>query len=59
MTKNLKTILLETMKERGIKIPKLAAITGIKKDRIYKWYQQGTHPKVEGKGRQCYCKGCC
>lgn len=45
MSKDLKTILKEKLDERGIKIPKLAKMTGIPKDRIYAWYRDNTNPK--------------
>lgn len=45
MSKDLKTILKEKLDERGIKIPKLAQLTGIPKDRIYAWYRDNTNPK--------------
>ena len=35
------------MQERGIKIPRLSVELDIPKDRIYKWFQEGTNPKVE------------
>lgn len=44
---NLLQTLRETMERRQVKTPKLSEITGIPKDRIYKWYQEGTHPKHE------------
>lgn len=47
MSKELKNILLDIMKRKGIKIPKLSKEIGIPKDRIYKWYQEGTNPKPE------------
>lgn len=34
------------MEARHIKIPTLAEQLAIPKDRIYKWYQQGTKPKA-------------
>lgn len=39
--------LVETMKERNVKVPQLAKATGIPKDRIYKWFQEGNNPKAE------------
>src|SRR5690349_2565920 len=47
MAKDIKERLSEAMQQRGIKIPKLSEITGIPKDRIYKWFQQGSYPKAE------------
>jgi predicted transcriptional regulator len=47
MQKDLKNKLLDVMKSRGVKIPAFSKQTGIPKDRIYKWFQQGTHPKAE------------
>lgn len=47
MNKDLKAILLGVMKSKGINIPKFSKETGIPKDRVYKWYQQGTNPKPE------------
>lgn len=44
---SLKEKLLNAMKIRGVKVPKLSKETGIPADRIYKWFQQGTHPKEE------------
>jgi transcriptional regulator with XRE-family HTH domain len=38
-------ILLSTLKEREVSVPKLAKITGIPKDRIYKWTQGSASPK--------------
>lgn len=45
MDKSLKERLLEITKSKGISIPKLAERVKIPKDRIYKWYQQGTNIK--------------
>ena len=45
MDKDLKTILKEKQKERKVSTPKLAALTGIPKDRIYAWYRDDTNPK--------------
>lgn len=42
-----KVALLQAMKERGVKTPALSAALGIPKDRIYKWFQEGTKPKEE------------
>lgn len=47
MTKSLKSTLLEVMKEKGIKIPQLAKETSIPKERIYKWFSEGSNPKAE------------
>jgi len=35
------------MKRRNVKTPKLAKTLSIPKDRIYKWFQEGTNPKEE------------
>lgn len=45
MEKNILKELEICMEERHIKIPALAEKLGIPKDRMYKWYQQGTKPK--------------
>jgi predicted transcriptional regulator len=47
MTNDIKNKLLETMKVRGVNIPSFSKQTGIPKDRIYKWYQQGTNIKPQ------------
>ena len=47
MDKSLKEKVSEEMKRRGVKVPRLSKETGIPKDRIYKWYQQGSNPKPE------------
>jgi len=47
MSKDLKTKLMEAMKTRGVKVPTFSRQTGIPKDRIYKWYQQGTNIKAD------------
>jgi hypothetical protein len=47
MDKTLKEILLEVMKARGVKVPALSTQTNIPKDRIYKWFQQGSTPSPE------------
>jgi hypothetical protein len=39
------TKLFEELKKRKVSVPKFATISGIDKDRIYKWKQQGTNPK--------------
>lgn len=39
--------LSKAMKARGIKVPALSEKLDIPKDRIYKWFQQGTKPKEE------------
>lgn len=39
--------LYEALKKRKVSVPKLAAATGIDKDRIYKWKQEGTKPKAD------------
>jgi transcriptional regulator with XRE-family HTH domain len=46
-SKPLKDRLQETMKARGVKIPKLARETKIPKDRIYAWYRDNTSPKAD------------
>lgn len=40
-------LLLNTIAERGLKIPAAANQLGIPKDRIYKWKEEGTEPKAE------------
>jgi hypothetical protein len=35
------------MEKRKIKVPVFAKQTGIPKDRVYKWLQQGNNPKAE------------
>lgn len=47
MSKSIVDQLLAKMKERKVKVPKLALELNIPKDRIYKWFQQGTNPKEE------------
>jgi predicted transcriptional regulator len=47
MDKDLKIILMEILKAKGISVPRFANAIGIPKDRIYKWYQQGSSPKPE------------
>lgn len=47
MDKNVLGELEKAMRERHIKMPALSAKLGIPKDRMYKWYQQGTAPKAE------------
>lgn len=39
------------LKARGLKIPALAALLDIPKDRIYKWIQEGTSPKSEDEAK--------
>lgn len=39
--------LLAEMAVRKVKVPKLAEDTGIPKDRIYKWLQEGNTPKAD------------
>jgi len=45
--KNILAELTTAMKTRHIKVPALADRLDIPRDRIYKWYQQGTKPKEE------------
>lgn len=45
MSKDIITVLQSTMEARKIKVPKLASLLDIPKDRIYKWFQEGTKPK--------------
>lgn len=47
MANDLRNKLLEAMKKRGVNVPNFSKQTGIPKDRIYKWYQQGTNIKPE------------
>lgn len=47
MKKSIVYQLGEEMKKRSIKTPKLAETLGIPKERIYKWFQEGTNPKEE------------
>lgn len=47
MPKNILQELERVMKERNVKIPALSGLLDIPKDRIYKWYQEGTSPKME------------
>lgn len=47
VTKELKSRLKETMDRRGISFLELERQTGIKANRMYKWYQQDTNPKKE------------
>lgn len=47
MEKDILKELEKELKERHISIPVLSVKLGIPKDRMYKWYQQGTKPKVE------------
>jgi hypothetical protein len=44
---NLVDSLFEKLKREKISVPKFAAQTGIPKDRVYKWKQEGTSPKAE------------
>jgi hypothetical protein len=44
--KQLKVRLRNTMRERKISFPKLEKLTGIPKERMYKWYSEDTNPKV-------------
>ena len=46
MEKDILKELEKMMEERHIKVPALSKQVGIPKDRIYKWYQQGTKVKV-------------
>jgi transcriptional regulator with XRE-family HTH domain len=46
-TKPLKTRLREAVDRRKISFLELERQTGIKANRMYKWYQQGTNPKKE------------
>lgn len=39
--------LLSEMKHRKVKVPQFAEESGIPKDRVYKWKQEGTNPKSE------------
>jgi DNA-binding phage protein len=39
--------LLEELKKRKVKIPTFSKETGIPKDRIYKWIQEGNNPKAD------------
>lgn len=47
MKKFTKSVLREEMKRRKVKVPTLAELTGIPKDRIYAWYRDNTNPKKE------------
>jgi predicted DNA-binding transcriptional regulator AlpA len=46
MTNDIKTALQQAMKARRVRVPQLAAETGIPKDRIYKWFSEGSNPKA-------------
>lgn len=39
--------LLKELKKREVKIPRFSKETGIPKDRIYKWIQEGNNPKAD------------
>lgn len=39
--------LFETLKKEGVSVPVFSIETGIPKDRVYKWKQQGTNPKSD------------
>lgn len=39
--------LYEKLAKQNIKVPEFSRMTGIPKDRIYKWRQEGTSPKSE------------
>lgn len=39
--------LFAELKRRRVSVPDLEHITGIPRDRIYKWKQQGSRPKTE------------
>lgn len=39
--------LLKELKKRDVKIPRFSKETGIPKDRIYKWLQEGNNPKAD------------
>jgi hypothetical protein len=39
--------LFTVLKKNGISVPKFSLETGIKKDRVYKWMQEGTSPKAD------------
>lgn len=39
--------LYEKLAKENIKVPEFSRMTGIPKDRIYKWKQEGTNPKAE------------
>jgi predicted DNA-binding transcriptional regulator AlpA len=43
----LKDRLIEAMKKRSVRFPALAKQTGIPKDRMYKWFNENTNPKLE------------
>lgn len=38
--------LFDALSRRKVSVPKFSQISGIPKDRIYKWRQQGTNPKA-------------
>lgn len=46
-TNKLVISLFETLKKRNVSVPEFSSETGIPRDRIYKWKQQGTSPKAE------------
>lgn len=39
--------LLDELKKRNVKIPQFSKDTGIPKDRVYKWIQEGNNPKAD------------
>lgn len=39
--------LLKELKKREVKIPRFSKETGIPKDRVYKWIQEGNNPKAD------------
>lgn len=39
--------LLNELKKREVKIPRFSKETGIPKDRVYKWIQEGNNPKAD------------
>lgn len=45
--KKLVSNLFETLKNRKMSVPEFSELSGIPKDRIYKWKQKGTYPKAE------------